>query len=78
MPEVMSRMADLHIDIQEAIETELRALGIGCDWRDVGFCIWEVSEYLDTPPEEVLQVFFDMVKTGYAEASSLMESDNDE
>ena len=74
----MSRMSDLHIDIQEAINTELRALGFGCDWRDVGFCIWEVSEHLKTPPEEVLQVFYDMVREGYAEASSLMEGSKDE
>ena len=74
----MSRMGDLHLDIQEAIETELRTLGIGCDWRDVGFCIWEVSEHTKTPPEEVLQVFYDMVRGGYDEARSVMEGSKDE
>jgi len=58
--------------------SDARALGFGCDWRDVGFCIWEVSEHLKTPPEEVLQVFYDMVREGYAEASSLMEGSKDE
>ena len=74
----MSRMSDLHIDIQEAINTELRTLGIGRDWCDVGFCIWEVSEWLNTPPEEVLQVFYDMVREGYFEARSVMEGSKDE
>ena len=73
----MSRMGDLHIDIQEAINTELRTLGFGSDWRDVGLSIWAASEYLNVPPEEVLQVFYDMANTGYAEAKSLMEGDED-
>jgi len=74
----VSAMADLHLDIQEAIETELRTLGFGCDWRDVGFCIWAVSEQTKTPPGEVLEVFYDMVRTGYDEASALMEGMGDE
>lgn len=71
----MSKMGDLHLEIQEEVATALRNLGTPIDWVDVGFSIMEVAAIHECSEEQVFAVVEDMLNEGYTSAKQIMKGD---
>ena len=69
----MSKMSELHIHIQEALNFELGESGVDLDYTAIGFCILETCEYLQVEPEQVINVLMDRIRGGYAQAKHSMK-----
>ena len=69
----MSKMSELHIHIQEALDFELQSAGFHFGYQDLGFCILETCEYLHLEPEQVINVLMDRIRGGSAQAKRVME-----
>lgn len=73
----MSKMGEIHADLQETINWSLRKIGTPIDWVDVGFAVWETAAIHDLEPDQVLPVVRDLIEEGYRQASFLMEPAED-
>jgi len=68
----MSRMSDLHLDIQRHLGSEIQdTFGRCARPEDLARCVYNAGAYLNVPTGEVLQVLNDMIN----EATKEMESD---
>ena len=70
----MSRMSDLHIDIQHHLRSEIQDnFGRFAEVKDLAHCIYEVGAHLNVPTGEVLQVLNDMIDEAMKEMESNVE-----
>jgi hypothetical protein len=64
----VSRMSDLHIDIQQHLASEIEDnFGWSGEVRDLAHCVYQIGAYLNVPTGEVLQVLNDMINEAMKE-----------
>ncbi len=70
----MSKMGDLHLDIQCHLGSEIQDyFGRFAEVEDLAHCIYEVGAHLNVPTGEVLQVLNDMIDEAMKEMESNVE-----